>query len=494
MTTILKKSIFILSLTYFFPTNKFHVKANRHTETLGKQKNILGLIAKDLSEIANNNKRYIGRADSDPKIHRIRAKTMYKTRKKPSIQLSVHRPSKLANVNAGTKSQDIGDKRAKLMDNVLGVAVMEKEMKDEIRASKNNRVDKIYHTLKSRPNHGSLDKTQDTNTSPDNRNETLIISEDARLYGPDSDEIYQKVSGENGLGEVEPKSGPDEKNTDEVLDWASEPDRSNSKVTPDIPYIGGYYTFTNEKDTKSQSLEEADGLIMNALQVMIQSIKDQNNIILQQIKETSQMGAAIEDLRQETKTHHAKFDTKTADIDKLTGKINLLTQRVGDFLQQAETRQEILEDKIDGLEDELITSRTHGAEENGEPGWGVGETQPLNPKLNTPRTNTKDCRHVRKWISVLCQDGSFCNLSKHGSRCCRRRGGRKASPSFHQFMCVGGCYKAKSRSKQKLNWRCQIRKQSKPVVRRFPRRIHRGLHIMEDSSSREDHGKTSRAK
>lgn len=73
----------------------------------------------------------------------------------------------------------------------------------------------------------------------------------------------------------------------------------------------------------------------------------------------------------------------------MTGKINLLTQKVGDFLQEAQTRQEILEDKIDGLEDKLITSRTHGAEENGEPGWRVGETQPLNSKLKTPRTNTK---------------------------------------------------------------------------------------------------------
>ena len=69
MKTILKKSLFILSLTYFLPINKFHVKANRHG---GKQKNILGLIARDLSEIASNNKRYIGSADSDPKIHRIR--------------------------------------------------------------------------------------------------------------------------------------------------------------------------------------------------------------------------------------------------------------------------------------------------------------------------------------------------------------------------------------------------------------------------------------
>ena len=72
MTTILKKSIFILSLTYFFPINEFHVKANQHTETLGKQKNILDKIARDLSEIANNNKRYIERDDSEPKIHRNR--------------------------------------------------------------------------------------------------------------------------------------------------------------------------------------------------------------------------------------------------------------------------------------------------------------------------------------------------------------------------------------------------------------------------------------
>ena len=305
-------------------------------------------------------------------------------------------------------------------------------MKDEIRTSKNSIVDKIHHTSRSRPNHGSLDETQDNNTSQDKRNETLIISENATLYGPDSDEVYQKVSGENG-----PKSGPDKKNTDEVLDWGSEPDRYKSKVTSDIPYSDGTlddpgnpdYDYqrtaseatsedamnslfvkdvdTNEKGIKSQSLEEADGLIMNALQLMIQSIKDQNSIIQQQIQETSQMGAVIEDLRQETKTRQAKLDAKIADIDKLTSKINVLTQRVGDvatnFQQEAQTRQEILEDKIDGLEDKLITRRTHGAEESGEPGWRVGETQPLNPKFNTPRKNTKGENENQKQSSTRCR-------------------------------------------------------------------------------------------
>ena len=174
-------------------------------------------------------------------------------------------------------------------------------------------------------------------------------------------------------------------------------DIPDSEGTPDdhgIPEYNHKRTKSGERKrnhlhhtVNSQSWgEEADGLVMNALQVVIQSVKDQNTIIRQQIEETSKMGAVIDNLRQETKTRQEKLETKIADINKLTGKINLLTQKVR---SEARTGQKILEDKIDGLNDILNTSRTQEAEDNGKEGWRSGEAQPLNPESNTPRKNTK---------------------------------------------------------------------------------------------------------